>query len=254
MVKVKNKLSLKIKKGRTLIIEGRTIKDKIKIILCFLTFLKYKPKVYLKNNYGIFFIDRNPPEMFLMSSLGDSDLVPYFDLNKGIFLDIGANVGKFSILVGKKLGENGKVFAFEPEINNLKILKKNILINKIKNIEIIPLACSDKKGFADFFIDLNSSGGHSLYKNKSSKKISIETDTIDHFLKNNNIKKVDLVKIDVEGAEILVLKGAKETLKKNHPKIIFEAWNEDYLSKIKKFLKPFNYRIDKINFCNYLAY
>lgn len=67
------------------------------------------------------------------------------------------------------------------------------------------------------------------------------------------IKKVDLVKIDVEGAEADVLKGATKTLKKYHPKIIFEAWDEQYLKKVKEVLKPFNYKIKQIAPENYIA-
>jgi len=68
------------------------------------------------------------------------------------------------------------------------------------------------------------------------------------------IKKVNLIKIDVEGAESLVLKGALKTLKNSHPKIIFEAWDKEHLDKVKKILKPFNYKIKKMdNFNNYFA-
>jgi len=68
------------------------------------------------------------------------------------------------------------------------------------------------------------------------------------------IKKVDLIKIDVEGAESLVLNGALKTLKNSHPKIILEAWDKEHLDKVKEILKPFNYKIKKIdNFNNYFA-
>ena len=64
---------------------------------------------------------------------------------------------------------------------------------------------------------------------------------------------MDLIKVDVEGAEAEVLKGATKALK-SHPKIIFEAWNENYLEKVKKVLRPFNYKIKKTAKDNYLAY
>ena len=63
-----------------------------------------------------------------------------------------------------------------------------------------------------------------------------------------------LIKIDVEGAEAEVLKGATKTLKNSHPKIIFEAWDEQYLKKVKKILNKFNYKIKKIADENYFAY
>jgi len=67
------------------------------------------------------------------------------------------------------------------------------------------------------------------------------------------INRVDLIKIDVEGAETFVLEGAKKTLKKYHPKIIFEAWDRGSLNECKKILHRVGYRIKKINSTNYLA-
>jgi len=153
------------------------------------------------------------------------------------------------------LGDQGRVISFEPEKNNIKALRTNINLNKLKNIEIVELACSDKKGHFDFYLNKENTGGHSLLALKNSReKVIIETDTLDSILKKNNISRADLMKIDVEGAEAEVLKGATKTLKNSHPKIIFEAWDEQYLKKVKKILNKFNYKIKKIAPENYLAY
>jgi FkbM family methyltransferase len=234
--------------------EGFSLKDKIKILLFIFTLSKYKPAVYIKNKDGFFFARKNSSDLWMLSTLGEEELRNYFKLSKGVFLDIGANVGKYSIILGKQLKENGKVYSFEPEPSNIEGLKKNILLNEVTNVKIFPLACSNKKGLISFYLNEKNSGAHSLIK-KSKKEILINCDTLDNILKEQNLKEdINLIKIDVEGAEAEVLKGAINTLKKHHPKIIFEAWNEEYLENVKKVLKPFKYEIKKIAEENYFAY
>jgi hypothetical protein len=79
-------------------------------------------------------------------------------------------------------------------------------------------------------------------------------DTLDNVINRDKIKNVKLIKIDVEGAESDVLRGAKKILKRDHPRIIFEAWDEKNLNKIKKILILFKYQIKRIGYEDYLAY
>ncbi len=242
----------KILKRIKLIIEGKSLKDKLKIFFSVLTINQYKPEVSLKNKDGIFFVRKNSADLWMLSTLGEDDLRKYFKLDKGVFLDIGANVGKYSVILGKQLKDKGKVFSFEPEPSNLQALIKNLKSNNLTNVKIIPLACSDKKAILNFYINKNNSGGHSL-KYKTNNKISVEANTLDNLLKPFKLKRVDLMKIDVEGAESDVLKGAIKPLKKFHPKIIFEAWDDKYLQKCLDVLKPLGYKVKKISEENYLA-
>jgi len=244
-----NKLIKRVK----LISEGKTLVDKIKIGVYVLSLGKYSPEIYLKNEDGEFFIRPNSADLWMLSPLGETEIRDYFKLKEGIFLDVGANVGKYSVIIGNQLGKNGKVFAFEPEPSNLKAFKKNLKLNKLINVSIIPLACSDKKGRLKLYLNENNSGGHSLIE-KQTHFIGVEVDTLDNLIEKYKIKKVDLIKIDVEGGEVGVLTGAKKILRKDHPKIIFEAWNEKCLNRIKKILNPFKYQIKMIGKENYLAY
>ena len=236
----------KIIKGIKLILEGKSIADKIKI---FLWFFGIKSNLYLKNKDGIFFIRKNSADLWMLSPIGEEEIRKYFVLTKGVFLDIGANVGKYSIMLGNQLEKKGKVYAFEPEPSNLKSLNRNLNLNKLKNVHIIPLACFDKKGKINFYLNNKNTGGHSLIK-KSDKKISINANTLDSIVKVENIKNIKLIKIDVEGAELNVLKGAKEVLKKYKPKIIFETY---FPNKVLPYLKNFNYDIKKISKRDYFA-
>ncbi len=196
------KIYLKIKKVFSLIFEGRKLQDKIKIILWF---FGIKQALFLKNKDGLFFIRKNSADLWMLSPLGEGEFRKYFNLSEGIFLDLGANVGKYSILLGKKMGPRGKVYAFEPEPNNLKALKTNLSLNKIKNVQIIEKACSNLKGKVDFYLDDKNTGGHSLLR-KTNKKISVKSDTLDEILRENKVLRVDLIKIDLLEKMIIYLR------------------------------------------------
>ena len=170
-------------------------------------------------------------------------------------VDIGTNTGMHTIPLGKMLKNNGKVIAIEPEKNNFEILKKNIKLNNLDNVIVINKGCFSKRSTLTFYLDGVGTGGHSLVnKNVGDEEIKIEVDSLDNILKELKIKKVDLIKVDVEGAESDVLEGAVKTLKKFHPKIIFEAWDNEHLKIVEKILSKFNYKIKKIDDMNYLAY
>jgi len=131
------------------------------------------------------------------------------------FVDIGANIGYYSILASKCVGENGKVFCFEPAPSNFSFLQKNIEANSAKNIVAIQKAVSDQKGTLHLFMDEHLSGGHQIFNSGiKSKSVEVETISVDEFFQNEN-SKIDLLKIDIEGAEMFALQGMKQTLAAN---------------------------------------
>lgn len=135
---------------------------------------------------------------------------------KSTFLDIGAHFGYYSSIIGKNIPKV-KVIAIEPILENFNILKKNLNANEIKNCEIHNLATSDKKDTKAMNLAKITSRS-SFYKPQFSdvrETIEVNTDTVDNIVKN---KKIDFVKIDVEGHEIPTLKGMENTLK-NNPKL-----------------------------------
>lgn len=219
---------------------------------------KFKPKLFfnitIRNNDGIFFCGNNFISAWVASSIYKKELRNYFNITEGIFVDIGAHIGKYTILVGKKLNGSGKVIAIEPEKNNFKILKKNISLNKLNNIHAINVGCFSENKKTKLFIDREGTGAHSISNQISKKYEEIDVRKLDDVLSQLKIKKVDLIKIDVEGAEVNVLKGSLKTLKKSHPKIIFEALDKNTLSEIRSLLKKLNYRIKKINKTDYFDY
>jgi FkbM family methyltransferase len=167
-------------------------------------------------------------------------------IKKGmVIIDIGAHIGTFTLSANKKTGEQGKVIAVEPEQNNFAQLTKNLEINKIKNVIPINLALSDFNGKGDFFIS-KGSGCHSIFPREGENiinKIQIDIKTLDTLLEELNIKRVDLLKIDAEEAELKILKGAEKTLLKNSQmKIVIAAYHSPNEAKeVIEYLRKLNF-------------
>ena len=134
-----------------------------------------------------------------------------------IVLDIGANIGYYSLVFSQIVGTNGRVFAFEPDPNNFALLKKNIEINNLKNVTLIQKAVSDvSKPLSLYLCDYNHAQ-HRIYPSpRCNETITVESTTIDeHFSGTEFYNRINFVKMDVEGAEYDVLEGMKKTLKSN---------------------------------------
>ena len=138
------------------------------------------------------------------------------------FVDVGANIGYFSLLASIIVRPNGKVIALEPMVQNYSLFEKSIKLNEIKNIELQRIAAlNENKPINMIQVKrFNSGSFHILNDPHWNMDIyTVEGKRIDDFLYN---EKIDVVKIDVEGAEGLVLKGMLETIKKSRPVIFME--------------------------------
>ncbi len=148
-----------------------------------------------------------------------------------VIIDLGANIGYFTLLAAKLVGPRGKIFAFEPEPLNFRYLVKNIKINKLGNVSAFQKAVSNKEGYTDLFVCGYDSGHHTInqesgieaYRRSRSgetRKIKIETVTLDNFLREKTTA-VNVMKVDIEGAENLALEGARRILEQNRSIKIF---------------------------------
>lgn len=143
-------------------------------------------------------------------------------------LDIGTCEGYYSILLARLMHDKGRVLAFEPDPDNSQWLKKNISANGYKCIEVHDYALSDREGETMFF---PGGGTGSLVRqvtdlallDESRDPVTVRTRTLDNVLLDANIKNVDLMKIDVEGADLLVLKGAQHTLRTMNVRILMDV-------------------------------
>ena len=170
-------------------------------------------------------------------ALGD-----FSPLEGNIVIDIGSQQGTYTLLASKKVGHRGKVFAMEPEPHNYSILEKNILLNQLDNVRIFQIAISDDDGKADFYINPDNTGGHSLVVHGENwSKTSVQKMTLDHLMREISVSP-DLIKIDVEGSALAVLRGGIETLRQNKPKIVLELDSIDEEKTISELLEGLDYK------------
>lgn len=145
-------------------------------------------------------------------------------------LDIGANVGYIALEMAKRVGSSGKVFAFEPDEKNFNLLKRNLELNPDCNIEPIARAVSETNAPIRLYksmVDFNNSAHSTLPSEKHSTDfIEIPTTTIDRFVQENDIQKIDVIKIDIEGAEMSAFKGMRQTLSRFRPIVLSELCAE----------------------------
>ena len=159
-----------------------------------------------------------------------------------IVIDAGANMGVFSLLAAKK---GAKVFSFEPQPFFYSILCKNISINNFDNAIIpIPYGISDHKGQFLMHIDRENLLSASISINRGSDSRIINCTSIDQWVEENDIKHINFIKVDIEGAERLLLLGARNTILKWKPKLAISSYHyPDDPIVLKEIICSFN--------CNY---
>jgi FkbM family methyltransferase len=149
-----------------------------------------------------------------------------------VFYDVGANAGFYSLLAATLVGPGGKVFAFEPLPENMESIREQIEANGLANCEPVPMAVGARSGEAEFsFIPGGSANAHlgpSLSGNERS--IRVRTTSLDDFLSDRPMP--SLVKVDVEGAEMEVVRGASRLLRSGS-KFLFELHGKKNTEKMK---------------------
>jgi FkbM family methyltransferase len=144
-------------------------------------------------------------------------------------LDIGANTGYMTILLADMVGVHGQVHSFEPMPANNQLLRKNVYTNGLNQVHIHNFALSDRKGEATLHIDPGNDGGNTIGNVTGEgwdghSAITVATETLDDFLGQTGIGKVDFFKIDIEGAESLAFAGARKLLSRpDAPLIVCEV-------------------------------
>lgn len=171
-------------------------------------------------------------------------------LENGVVLDIGANIGNHSIYFLKECGAK-KVIAFEPVKETFNILKRNIEINDLED-KVVLYNCGvgelrSKAAFEEY--DLHNIGGTTLYDKEDG---DIEIFSIDSLNLDDD---VTFMKVDVEGFEEKVIRGALETIKKYRPVIMLEAWDRsNTIENIIMLLSDLGYDFSFIEAENYIFY
>ena len=140
-----------------------------------------------------------------------------------VFIDVGANYGVYTLVASRLVGAAGKVIALEPTAQSFTVLRQNIALNHFTNVLAFQVALKDTPGKAWLYHGWdpvgNSLGMDPLCGEEGEE---VQTESLDNLLEENGVDRVDVIKVDVEGAEELVLRGATKTLTTHSPVVIFE--------------------------------
>ncbi len=141
-----------------------------------------------------------------------------------LFVDVGSHFGTETIPDSKLVGQKGEVHAFEPNPKCFILLNRSLRENKITNVQLHQCAITDFVGTINLHIPINNTGSASVSNNKSFSSQEVKASTLDSYKDLKKIK-IKLLKIDVEGHEYSVLKGAEDTFRINKPEnILIEVW------------------------------
>jgi FkbM family methyltransferase len=143
------------------------------------------------------------------------------------FFDIGAHVGQYTLIAAKCIGGKGTVHTFEPDPTTFEWLCRNVAINDLKNARLNRKAVDETSGTKRLYLaSVRNIGANSLVSRPSTEREAVcfvETVTLDGYMQEHDILRADLIKIDVEGAELGVLRGARRLLSgKDRPSFILE--------------------------------
>ena len=167
-------------------------------------------------------------------------------------INIGANIGYFTLLAAREVGPQGKIFAFEPFPKTVELLQKNVDVNGYSNVDVVPMAVSDKTGTAKLSV-----GGSSLHNVISSRiitemsLITVPQTSVDDFMSQKELS-INFVIIDAEGSEPFILNGMAKTIEKNLNMVIMIEYNPFTLELAGSTIENFMNVIANYGFMMYL--
>jgi FkbM family methyltransferase len=174
----------------------------------------------------------------------------------GTFIDVGANIGVISIFASLKAGACGKILSIEASPTNYEYLKQNICMNSCENATAINMGVWNESAQMDFHY-VSEVAGCSFFSTTGvsvGEIQSVTCNTLDNILSKNKIEKINVIKIDVEGAELKALIGAKNTIQEFKPKILMEInpttlkrFFDTELQDIYDKLKSYKYNIKLVH-------
>jgi FkbM family methyltransferase len=160
------------------------------------------------------------------------------------FLDVGANIGVYSLHAAKKLGPAGKVHAFEPTSETFGILEDNIALNRLPNIAPHRKAVGNHSGVL-YLVEGGRPASNSTSEDANSG-VPVDAVTLDQFYEASAIPRIDYVKVDIEGGEKAFFEGGLKTLSKDKPLILFESDHTAPLFPERDVLRNLGYKIFRL--------
>jgi FkbM family methyltransferase len=160
--------------------------------------------------------------------------------------DVGAHVGFYTLLASILAGPAGRVYAFEPFPRNIRYLKKHLALNRAANVTVFEAAVTDTDGWADF----QESSSHFEGRLASGGGLRVKTVSLDRLVAEEAASPPDALKIDVEGAEAVVLAGARKTLAHFRPVILLATHGERCRRDCRDLLTSLGYRLSPVSGTN----
>lgn len=157
--------------------------------------------------------------------------------------DIGANVGFFATLAARLVGKDGRVYAFEPNPVCAAQARKNAALNGFDHLEVVEAAVSSSSGRVRLHFGETSTMSSSIVWTAAAGDVEVAMVSVDEFVRNSHARGPTLVMIDAEGAEVEVLKGMHDTIRRHRPVILCEVhWiNDEFLGYCAERLAPLGY-------------
>jgi FkbM family methyltransferase len=143
------------------------------------------------------------------------------------FVDVGANMGLYTLFAARRVGVSGCVLAIEPSSREMGTLKGNVAINALNNVRVRQVALSDRASEVELLVARTQNSGHNTlgafgYNTPLDHREKTRTQSLDEIVQAEGIPKIDVIKVDIEGAELSALRGAVNTLRRDHPLLLLE--------------------------------
>ena len=150
----------------------------------------------------------------------------YLSVKKGdVFIDVGAHIGKYACVIARLVGEQGRVIAIEPHPGNYRALVRNLELNGLRNVVALNFAAYNRDCVVNLFEGANSLGRSSIKLDDGAGFVEVQARALDRVPEVANQSRIDLIKIDVEGAEYEVAEGLAGILRAHKPKLLLEVWD-----------------------------
>jgi len=195
--------------------------------------LRYKEllpsHLLLSTKYGLFYTHASNVFLLFQEVYEVENIMPKLVGKDAVFVDVGAYMGLYTVWACRRAR---RVISVEPNPAALAYLKVNMALNECPNVTVVPKAVSDRRGYAKLKIPKETekgripTGSSIVWDFKEAFEVEVEMDTLDSVLEEVGVDSVDVLKIDVEGAEGLVVRGAEKTLKKAKA-VLIEIWPEN---------------------------
>lgn len=172
-----------------------------------------------------------------------------------VFVDLGANIGYYTVVASRRCGHGGRVWAFEPEPDNFELLGRNIALNALANVEAVNAAAGAESGTAQLYLSDDNQGDHRLYCSDGRDDcIVVHKHALDDWFAGRDAR-VDMVKMDTQGMEAQIVAGMRGLIERNRERLalIVEFWPfglagaGDSPERLASLLAPFGFRVRKID-------